>query len=50
MRKKPDSMLALVVIFCVGLAVNGLVSMQAEEQPMANVAHMQLLDYNQITN
>ncbi len=51
MKKKPDSMLALVVIFCAGLAINGLVAMQSEEeQPIANVAHMQLLDYKQVTN
>lgn len=43
-------MLALVVLFCLGLAVNGLVSMQMDGHAVADVAHMQLMDYKQVTN
>ncbi|MCP5209442.1 MAG: hypothetical protein H6998_00790 [Hahellaceae bacterium] len=45
MKKKPDSILALVFLFCFGLALNALVGMGPTEKPAENFAHMQLLDY-----
>ena len=45
MKKKPDSMLALVFLFCIGLAINALIGLSSSDDSSENFAHMQLLDY-----
>lgn len=45
MKKRPDSILALVFLFCFGLAINALVGLSPADKPAENFAHMQLLDY-----
>jgi hypothetical protein len=45
MKKRPDSILALVFLFCFGLAVNVLVGLGSSEKTSENFAHTQILDY-----